>query len=86
MESSELYPEGSILDLVLELPDGEAFAPLRAEVIRDAGRASPGARATWFLAVEFLEVEDEVKERITRYIYLLQRAVQDRPDAGEAGG
>lgn len=85
MESPELYPEGSILDLVLELPDAEPAAPLRAEVIRDAGRASPGARATWFLAVEFLEVDDELKERITRYIYLLQRAVQDRPEPGETG-
>jgi c-di-GMP-binding flagellar brake protein YcgR len=85
MESAELYPEGSLLDLDLELPDGEPAAGVRGEVIRDAGRASPGARATWFLAIEFLEVEEAVKERITRYIYLLQRAVQDRPDAGLAG-
>jgi c-di-GMP-binding flagellar brake protein YcgR len=85
MESAELYPEGSLLDLDLELPDGEPAAGVRGEVIRDAGRASPGARATWFLAIEFLEVEEAVKERITRYIYLLQRAVQDRPDPGLAG-
>jgi c-di-GMP-binding flagellar brake protein YcgR len=85
MESAELYPEGSILDLDLELPDGEPAAAVRGEVIRDAGRASPGARATWFLAVEFLGVEEPVKERITRYIYLLQRAVQDRPDGGLGG-
>ena len=45
---------------------------------RDAGRASPGARATWFLAVEFLTIDEEEKDRITRYIHLVQRAVQDR--------
>jgi c-di-GMP-binding flagellar brake protein YcgR len=83
MESPELYPEGAILDLLLELPDGEPAASVRSEVIRDAGRASPGARATWFLAVEFLTVDDDVKDRITRYIYLLQRAVQDRRDPEE---
>jgi c-di-GMP-binding flagellar brake protein YcgR len=79
LESPELYPEGAILDLTLEIPDGESPAVARAEVIRDAGRASPGARATWFLAVEFLRVDDATKDRITRYIYLLQRAVRERP-------
>jgi c-di-GMP-binding flagellar brake protein YcgR len=84
LESPELYPEGALLDLTLEIPDGEAAAEVRSEVIRDAGRAAPGARATWFLAVEFLSVDDETKDRITRYIYLLQRAVRDRPfDADE---
>ena len=46
-------------------------------MVRDAGRASPGARATWFLAVEFLDMPEETQERITRYIYLLQRAVRE---------
>lgn len=86
MESPELYPEGAILDLGVEIPDGEPPAVVRAEVIRDAGRASPGARATWFLAVEFLTIEEGVKDRVTRYIYLLQRAVQDRPVDPEEEG
>jgi c-di-GMP-binding flagellar brake protein YcgR len=86
MESPELYPEGAILDLALEIPDGEAPAPVRVEVIRDAGRASPGARATWFLATEYLTIHEESKDRITRYIYLLQRAVQDRPIDPEEEG
>lgn len=77
MESPELYPEGSMLDLALDIPDGSPPAPVLVEVIRDAGRASPGARATWFLAVEFLRLDDEVQDRVTRYIYLLQRAIQD---------
>ena len=79
LESPELYPEGSILELALSIPDDEPPASVRAEVIRDAGRASPGARSTWFLATEFLDLEDEVQERITRYIYLLQRAVREQP-------
>jgi c-di-GMP-binding flagellar brake protein YcgR len=79
LESPELYPEGSILDLSLDLPDGRPPVPVRVEVIRDAGRASPGARATWFLAVEFLRIDEASQDRITRYIYLLQRAVQERP-------
>ncbi len=79
LESPELYPEGSILDLSLDLPDGAPALPTRVEVVRDAGRASPGARATWFLAVEYLRIDDEALERITRYIYLLQRAVQENP-------
>ena len=82
-ESPELYPEGSLIDMKLRIPDGETPADLRAEVIRDAGRASPGARATWFLAVEFVDVRSEIQDRITRYIYLLQRAVQDRADPEE---
>ncbi len=77
MESPELYPEGALLDLALEIPDGSPPAMARCEVIRDAGRASPGARATWFLAVEFLQLDDDAQDRITRYIYLLQRAIQD---------
>jgi c-di-GMP-binding flagellar brake protein YcgR len=77
LESPELYPEGALLDLVLEIPDGGPAARIRSEVVRDAGRASPGARATWFLALEFLDVSDEILERITRYIYLLQRAVRE---------
>lgn len=82
LESPELYPEGALLDLALELPDSQPAAYLRAEVIRDAGRASPGARATWFLALEFLAVPEEVRHRITRYMHLVQRTVQDtRADA-----
>ncbi|NNE44990.1 MAG: hypothetical protein HKN12_12355 [Gemmatimonadetes bacterium] len=77
LESPELYPEAAMLDLVINLPDGEGPARLRTEVVRDAGRATPGARGTWFLAVEFLQVEPDVQERITRYIYLLQRAVRE---------
>lgn len=80
LESPELYPSGALLDLSLEIPDGDPVARVRAEVVRDAGRATPGARATWFLAVEFLTVGDEIQERITRYIYLLQRAVRDDRD------
>ncbi|HMB67670.1 MAG TPA: PilZ domain-containing protein, partial [bacterium] len=83
LESPELYPEGAILELGLEIPDGEPAADVRAEVIRDAGRATPGARATWFLALEFLTVDTETQERITRYIYLLQRAVGEEKDPGE---
>jgi c-di-GMP-binding flagellar brake protein YcgR len=85
LESPELYPEGAILDLSLEIPDDEPAARIRAEVIRDAGRASPGARSTWFLALEFLELEDSAQERITRYIYLLQRAVREQPPEPEGG-
>jgi c-di-GMP-binding flagellar brake protein YcgR len=76
LESPELYPEGALLDLHLGIPDGAPAARVRAEVIRDAGRATPGARGTWFLAVEFLELPRSVEERVTRYIYLLQRAVR----------
>lgn len=83
LESPELYPEGAILELGLEIPDGDPAAVVRTEVIRDAGRATPGARATWFLAIEFLTVEAETQERITRYIYLLQRAVREEKDPGE---
>jgi c-di-GMP-binding flagellar brake protein YcgR len=75
LESPELYPEGALLDLTVGIPDGSPAPRIRAEVVRDAGRASPGARATWFLAVEFLNVGEAAQERITRYIYLLQRAV-----------
>lgn len=81
LESPELYPEGATLKLALELPDGAGAAEARAEVIRDAGRASPGVRATWFLAVEFLEVAEAARDRITRYIYLLQRAIREKPEA-----
>jgi c-di-GMP-binding flagellar brake protein YcgR len=84
LESPELYPEGALLDLALEIPDEEPPAVVRAEVIRDAGRASPGARSTWFLAVEFLTLEEPVQERITRYIYLLQRAVREQPPDPES--
>ena len=83
IESPELYPEGTLLRIALELPDGGRAAEARAEVIRDAGRASPGVRATWFLALEFLDVGDEPRDRITRYIYLLQRAIRERPEAEE---
>ena len=83
LESPELYPEGAILELGLEIPDGDGAAIVRAEVIRDAGRATPGARATWFLALEFLTLEAETQERITRYIYLLQRAVREEKEPGE---
>jgi c-di-GMP-binding flagellar brake protein YcgR len=83
LESPELYPEGSLLDLRLDLPDGAPPVPVRAEVIRDAGRASPGARATWFLAAEFLRIDEDAQDRITRYIYLLQRAVQENPADAE---
>jgi c-di-GMP-binding flagellar brake protein YcgR len=83
LESPELYPEGAILDLALEIPDDEPPAHVRSEVVRDAGRASPGVRSTWFLAVEFLELEEMVQERITRYIYLLQRAVREQPPEAE---
>jgi len=84
MESPELYPEGSTLRLALELPDGVPSAEARAEVVRDAGRASPGVRATWFLAVEFLDLPDDARDRITRYIYLLQRAIREKPEPGDA--
>lgn len=80
LESPELYPEAAMLDLVLAIPDGEGPARLRTEVVRDAGRATPGARGSWFLAVEFLQVDEAVQERITRYIYLLQRAVREEAD------
>ena len=83
LESPELYPEGSTLRLSLDLPDGVPSAETRAEVVRDAGRASPGVRATWFLAVEFLDLPEAARERITRYIYLLQRAIRERPEAGD---
>ena len=78
MESPELYPDGSVLDLSLDIPDGQPPLPIRVEVLRDAGRASPGARATWVLAVEFLRIDDASLERVTRYIYLLQRTIQER--------
>lgn len=81
LESPELYPDGAILDLQLAIPDGKTAAPLRAEVLRDAGRATPGARGTWFLALEFLTVPEDVQERITRYIYRLQRSI--REDLGD---
>ncbi|GJM45255.1 MAG: hypothetical protein DHS20C21_20970 [Gemmatimonadota bacterium] len=83
LESPELYPEGSLLDLQIELPDGMPPAEVRSEVIRDAGRASPGARSSWFLAIEFLSLNDPEQERITKYIYLLQRAIQE---GGGQGG
>jgi c-di-GMP-binding flagellar brake protein YcgR len=83
LESPELYPDGALLDLHIEIPDGSPPAEIRAEVIRDAGRASPGARSTWFLAVEFLSLGDDERDRITRYIYLLQRAIQE--DGGGGG-
>jgi len=84
LESPELYPDGSILDVLLEIPDGRVPALVRAEVLRDAGRATPGARGTWFLALEFLSSSDGTQERITRYIYRLQRSVRQNPhDAGE---
>jgi c-di-GMP-binding flagellar brake protein YcgR len=83
LESPELYPEGSLLRLELDLPDGAPAAAARAEVVRDAGRASPGVRATWFLGVEFLDLPEPARERITRYIYLLQRAIRERPEAGD---
>lgn len=79
LESTELYPEGALLELSLEIPDGRPAARTRAEVVRDGGRATPGARATWFLGVEFLDIAEELQERITRYIYLLQRAIQEDP-------
>jgi c-di-GMP-binding flagellar brake protein YcgR len=86
LESPELYPDGSILDVLLEIPDGRVAALVRAEVLRDAGRATPGARGTWFLALEFLSASDGVQERITRYIYRLQRSVRQNPrDAEEMG-
>ena len=86
LESPELYPDGSILDLSLEIPDGRVPAVVRTEVLRDAGRATPGARGTWFLALEFLSATDGVQERITRYIYRLQRSVRQNPrEAGEMG-
>lgn len=81
LESPELYPDGSVLDLRLEIPDGRVPAVIRSEVLRDAGRATPGARGTWFLAIEFLSVPEDVQERITRYIYWLQRSV--REDLGD---
>lgn len=81
LESPELYPDGSLLDLSLEIPDGREPAAVRAEVLRDAGRATPGARGTWFLALEFLTVPEDVQERITRYIYWLQRSI--REDLGD---
>ncbi len=83
LESPELYPDGSILDLRLDIPDGRTAALVRGEVLRDAGRATPGARGTWFLATEFLTVSDETRERITRYIYWLQRSVRERLDEAE---
>jgi c-di-GMP-binding flagellar brake protein YcgR len=79
VESPELYPDGAILDILLEIPDGRLPAAVRAEVLRDAGRATPGARGTWFLALEFLFASDGVQERITRYIYRLQRSVRENP-------
>lgn len=85
MESPELYPEGALLDLWIEIPDGSPPVEIRAEVIRDAGRASPGARATWFLAVEFLDLDDDAQERVTKYIYLLQRAIQEDTEPGGEG-
>ncbi|MEZ5065270.1 MAG: PilZ domain-containing protein [bacterium] len=84
LESPELYPEGALLDLSIALPDDEPPVIVRSEVVRDAGRASPGARATWFLAVEFLELPEVAQERITRYIYLLQRAVREAPPESES--
>jgi c-di-GMP-binding flagellar brake protein YcgR len=83
LESPELYPDGSILDVLLEIPDGRVPAQVRAEVLRDAGRATPGAKGTWFLALEFLSASDGVQERITRYIYRLQRAVRENPQGTE---
>ena len=83
LESPELYPDGSILDLSLELPDGSPRLPMRVEVLRDGGRASPGARATWFLGVEYLRIDEESQDRITRYIYMLQRAIQEDPADAE---
>lgn len=83
LESPELYPDGTIMDMQLEIPDGRAAATVRAEVLRDAGRATPGARGTWFLATEFLTVSDETRERITRYIYWLQRSVREGLDEAE---
>lgn len=83
LESPELYPEGSMLRISLELPDSAPPAEARVEVIRDAGRASPGVRATWFLATEFLDLPDEARDRITRYIYLLQRAIREKPEPGD---
>jgi len=79
VESPELYPDGALLDVLLEIPDGRVPALVRAEVLRDAGRATPGARGTWFLALEFLSSADGVQERITRYIYKLQRSVRNHP-------
>jgi c-di-GMP-binding flagellar brake protein YcgR len=83
LESPELYPDGAILDMSLEIPDGRIAAQVRGEVLRDAGRATPGARGTWFLATEFLTVSDETRERITRYIYWLQRSVREGIDEAE---
>ena len=85
LESPELYPDGSLLDLWIEIPDGSPPVEVRVEVVRDAGRASPGARSTWFLAVEFLALGDDEQERITKYIYLLQRAIQEEGGTGGDG-
>jgi c-di-GMP-binding flagellar brake protein YcgR len=85
IESPELYPNGSVLDLHLEIPDGKLPATVRAEVLRDAGRASSGGPASWFLGLEFLDVPEDAQERITRFIYLLQREIreQSRREEGE---
>lgn len=86
IRSPELYPNGSVLDLHLEIPDGKLPATVRAEVLRDAGRASSGGPASWFLGLEFLKADDGVQERITRFIYLVQREIreQSRREEGES--
>jgi c-di-GMP-binding flagellar brake protein YcgR len=85
IRSPELYPNGAVMDLHLEIPDGKLPAIVRAEVLRDAGRASSGGPASWFLGLEFLKVPDDVQERITRFIYLVQREIreQSRREEGE---
>ncbi len=53
-------------------------------MLRDGGQASPGGRATWFLGVEFLRIDEESQDRLTRYIYMLRRAIpENTADAEE---
>jgi c-di-GMP-binding flagellar brake protein YcgR len=85
LKSPELYPNGAVVDLHLEIPDGKRPATVRAEVLRDAGRASSGGPASWFLGLEFIDAPEDAQERITRFIYLLQREIreQSRREEGE---
>ena len=64
----EVYPIGTKLQLVLELPGGAV--PLEVEVVRMAHHPAP--REFW-LGVRFTGVDERDRERIVRYIFSEQR-------------
>jgi type IV pilus assembly protein PilZ len=82
INTSSPLPVESPVDLVLSLPDAAAPLELSGRVARVTGTESPPAG----MGIEFVDVDDDKRSRIERFVTRLRRELPDLSGgaAGEA--